>query len=951
LALDSVVTAADQSPAKLARQWIDSGVPAHTRWAGHDVAAIAWALKDECYAAWNSQPQRAVLAAQRLHDLCRLGPGPAAEIQALADWTAGIAAVTGGHLVDAVQAFDRAHDAFRLLGQAKHAAATQVPRIMALSMLGRYDDAITCAEHTQREFIALHDPRAAAKVSLNLGGLHLLRGGYAQGVRHSRDAAVLFARVGDHEHSVMADINMAGALSWLGDFDEALRIYARAEMRATAHAFPVLQALVEEAVALVRFARGQFGQALAGFERARRRYEQLAMPRQQAVVEKQLADTYLELNLLPEALALFEVTLARFRTLNLHTEEPWTLAQRGRAQSLLGQHAEAAQSFVQAGELFATQGNVVGQAAVSIARAELALAAGESGAALELAAQAARGFGSAGQLEGRLRADVVRAHALLRAASVEQAQALFEAALAQAHAARLLPLQVRCLTGQGLAAQSRGQTQAAHDAFSKAVTLFEQQRRALPDDAMRSAFLSDHLRPYQELLRLALDAHAQQPSPQHAAEVLRLLDRFRASALGERVASLGGADAGSVDSVATERLRTRLNWLHRKVQRQREEGAPAAHLVEEMRSTEHALLEQARRERLSMPAQSPSGGDNGFDPAELQRQLGPADALVEYGVQDDELFACVVNHTGIAVHRRIAPWSAVLEALRSARFQIETLRHGAMPVEEHLAHLTERARLRLRRLHDLVWQPLVPALGVRQRVLVVPHAQLGALPFAALDDGHGCLAERHELAIAPSARLALHGLLRQPAPAARALVLGESARLAHAAEEARAVADLFGSDAAVAFIGKAASIETLRQHAAGFDVIHLACHAQFRSDNPTFSALHLHDGALTVDLIETLGLAPATVVLGGCETGLAEIGSGDEMVGLVRAFMIAGAARVLASMWPVDDAVTAGFMASFYSALRRGEAPATALCEAQMAVRRKHPHPLYWAAFTLYGGW
>jgi CHAT domain-containing protein len=75
------------------------------------------------------------------------------------------------------------------------------------------------------------------------------------------------------------------------------------------------------------------------------------------------------------------------------------------------------------------------------------------------------------------------------------------------------------------------------------------------------------------------------------------------------------------------------------------------------------------------------------------------------------------------------------------------------------------------------------------------------------------------------------------------------------------------------------------------------------------------------------------------------------MVGLVRAFLIAGASRVLASLWPVDDAVTAGFMSHFYRALRHGAAPAAALREAQQAVRREHAHPLYWAAFTLYGGW
>jgi CHAT domain-containing protein len=936
------------SAADVARRLVDGAEPPPL--AGQDVLAVAWALKELCYAAWSSEPPRAAKAADALLALSQRDTAGAAmprhaEIQALADWTAGIACVTRGRLADAVQAFDRAHDAFRHLNRADHAAATQVPRIMALSMLGQYDEAIACAERAQREFVALGDRLAAAKVSLNLGILHVRRGAYAEGARFSREAAVLFARAGDHEHSVMADINMADALTSLGDFDEALRIYARADMRSATHAFPVLQALVEESVALLRLARGQYGEALAGFERARRRYERLAMPQQQAVAEKQLADAYLELNLLPEALALFEQSLARMRSLDLRDEESWTLAQRGRTQALLGQPAAAAESFVQAGELFASQRNAVGEAVVALARAELALAGGEAGAALELAARAARELHSAGQLEGWLRADVVRAHALLHAGSVEQAQALFDATLQEARQASLLSLQVRCLTGQGLAAAGRGEARPAHDAFTAAVALFEEQRRALPDDAIRSAFSSDHLRPYQELLRLALGEHERTPSPECAAEVLRCLDRCRARALSERVAQ----GRSSAESALAERLRARLNWLHRKVQRLQETGESAAAQLAELRHTEHELMEQSRRERLAAPAQDTMAGDDHFDATALQHQLGEGDALIEYGVQDDELFACIVDRSGVTVHRNLSRWTDVQDALRSTRFQIETLRHGAAPVVQHMANLTERARVRLRRLHTLVWQPLAAALAPCRRVLVVPQAQLGALPFAALDDGAGCLAERYELAVAPSARMALRGLLRQPAAPVQALVLGETTRLAHAAQEARVVASLFGNHEP--FTGKQASLETLRARAGSADVIHLACHAQFRSDNPTFSALHLHDGALTVDLVETLGLAPATVVLSGCETGLADTGSGDEMVGLVRAFLIAGASRVLASLWPVDDAVTAGFMAQFYGALRRGQAPAAALGAAQRAVRQQHPHPLYWAAFTLYGGW
>ena len=950
------------SATELARQMVDSGELPATSAVGKEALALAWALKNLCYAAWSSEPQRAAKAADALRSLCVAEPtgaqtqtqtqtqaptqAHAREIEALTDWTAGIAHVTRGQMTEATQCFDAAAEIFRSLDQAGHAAQTQVPKIMALSMLGQYDAAAECAEQAQREFVAQGDVRGAGKVSLNLGALHVQRGDYAQAARHSREASVLFARVGDHERSVSADINMADALASMGDFDEALRIYARARMRADTHGLPAQEAHVDMSVALLQLARGHYRDALSGFEAARRKYELLAHPQNLAIAEKQLADAYLELRLLPEALALFDHVLTRFQALNMSAEQPWTLAQLGRAQALLAQPAKAAESFQRAAALFTAQGSGVGESTVTLARAELALAASDASTALALAGQAARGFLAAGLADGRFRADVVTAHALLRTGAIEEARALFSATLDRTRELQLLTVQVRCLTGQGLAWQALGDHTAAQAAFNTAVELFEDQRRALPGDELRSAFLTDHLRPYQELLRMALRAHAQAPSPKLAAEVLLQLDRFRARSLGERLAQSASAD----DNASTHGLRDRLNWLYRRVQRLDEEGEPSAALAEELRRTELELLEGARRSRLAAPApERPTGSDDDFTVEALQRLLGEEGALVEYGVLDNELFACVVTRAGVTLHHRVAAWSDVLEALRAARFQIDTLRHGAAPVRDHLARLTTRTQLRMGRLHALVWAPLESALARCRQVLVVPHAQLGLLPFAALHDGECFLAQRCELAVTPSARLALRGLVRRPVRPRHALVLGESSRLPHAAHEAHFVAGLFPRGRA--FVGAQATLDTLRAQAGSADVLHLACHGQFRSDNPMFSALHLHDAALTVELAEALNLRPGIVVLSACETGLAELGSGDEMVGLVRAFLVAGAARVLASLWPVDDEVTAAFMASFYAALCRGQTPAAALQLAQTEVMRQHPHPFYWAAFTLHGGW
>ena len=134
-------------------------------------------------------------------------------------------------------------------------------------------------------------------------------------------------------------------------------------------------------------------------------------------------------------------------------------------------------------------------------------------------------------------------------------------------------------------------------------------------------------------------------------------------------------------------------------------------------------------------------------------------------------------------------------------------------------------------------------------------------------------------------------------------------------------------------------------------MIHLACHAQFRTDNPVFSALHLHDGVLTAEAIGALRLPGVNIVLSGCETALSDAGGGDEMFGLTRAFLVAGASRVLAALWPVDDATTAELMFDLYAGLRRGESPGAALRHAQLAARTRRVHPFYWASFSLMGRW
>ncbi len=918
--------------------------------------ALAWALKDLGYAAWNSDPPRVARVAdalRRLDEHAYMPPvssSTCAEVRALSAWITGIEDLTRGRMTDATARFDQAHEGFRELGLHREAAQTQVPKVITLSVLGRHAEAAACGEQTQRELLALGDALAASKVSLNLGNLYCRCNDYPLAKKHYREAAVLFARVGDKERSIMADIGMAEALASMGDFEESLHISARARMRAAQHGFPVLGALAQEAIALVALSRGHYHEALAELEGSRRCYEALAMPQHLATAEKQLADAYLELRLLPEALALFDQALQRFDALEMPVEQAWALTQKGRTQALLDRPIEEVhRSLMWAARLFAGQQVGAGEATVLLARAELALARGEGVSAITLAHAAASGFAATGLAEGGVRAAVVGAYASLLAGRADESRALFVQARTRARELRMLSAEVRCLAGEGLAALAAGDEGAARESLESAIEAFEDQRRALPSDDIRSVFLTDHLRPYQELLRLALAASTREPSSHHAAEVLRCLERFRARVLDERLGEATAAEGDEPDDEVASTLRARLNWLYRRMQRLDEEAEPGAALVDEARRIELELLERARRQRFAAQAgPSDRHRSEAFDVQTLQSLLGVTEALVEYGALDNQLFACVVTHDRLDIVHPLAAWDDVLDAMRSARFQVETLRHGAGPVERHLDILTQRMQVRMSRLHDLVWVPLAHLLVGRSDVVVVPHEHMSSLPFAALHDGERFLAQTHALAMAPSAQVAIRGLVRQPVPALRALAVGESRRLPQAAAEAQFVAGLF--DDAIALTGASASLAQLQLHASQADVIHLACHAQFRADNPMFSALHLVDGALTADAIEHMSLRAATVVLSACETGLAEHGRGDEMVGLVRAFLLAGASRIVASLWPVDDTITARFMSIFYGALRAGQAPAEALRHAQVVLMVGHPHPCHWAAFALHGG-
>lgn len=275
---------------------------------------------------------------------------------------------------------------------------------------------------------------------------------------------------------------------------------------------------------------------------------------------------------------------------------------------------------------------------------------------------------------------------------------------------------------------------------------------------------------------------------------------------------------------------------------------------------------------------------------------------------------------------------------------------GADYLARHGARLQEALTRTLHQLYHLLVAPIDPLLH-SSRLLIIPHGPLHLLPFHALWDGADYLLSRFEIAYAPSASVAVRCAAAPalpPQPSLAGLAITDPS-IPHARREVQTAATHFTHSQL--FLDADAGRAGLRQAAAQADVLHMATHGLFRPDNPFFSALKLADGWLDVREIYRLPLSAGLVVLSACESGAGQVRGGDEVIGLARGFLGAGAAALVVSLWNVHDAGAVGLMDDFYRHLTGGAGarPAAALVAAQRQAAQSGQHPYFWAPFVAIG--
>jgi CHAT domain-containing protein len=411
-------------------------------------------------------------------------------------------------------------------------------------------------------------------------------------------------------------------------------------------------------------------------------------------------------------------------------------------------------------------------------------------------------------------------------------------------------------------------------------------------------------------------------------------------------------------------LREELNWCYSQLDAAELEGSVPARAGEPLlgrgapAATVAQLDRRSRRleQRLIRITSQLRGRDLDFESLHtgssveleaIRAALPAGGLLLEYYQARGTVFGFVVGRDRLEV-RRVTTSERVQRTLGFLQFQLSKLQLGDAYVRTFSSPLLAAARSHLRELHDELVAPLEPLLQSASRLVVVPHGSLHRVPFHALWDGERYLVDRFTVSYAPSASVLELCSRRPQRDAAGALVLAvPDPWNPGIASEASAVAAAVPG--ARVLLGEEATAAALRDLGAGARIIHLAAHGLFRRDNPMFSAIQLGASRLTVFDLYELDLAAEVVVLSGCGTGLSVVERGDELIGLVRGLLYAGAQTVLATLWDAQDESTARFMAAFYRHLPETADGAAALRSAMIELRAAYPHPFYWAPFILAG--
>jgi CHAT domain-containing protein len=889
---------------------------------------------------------------------------------------------------EALTVFDEASGIFRAHGDEVGWARTQIGRTAPCAMLGRFDEALERAQEARAILEAAGEHAYLVRIDMNLSLLLERMNRPIEALGYSERALAAY-RGAAPSHYAMHTLQNHALLLWrIGRVREAIESYQAARAGYLALGSPTDAARQDLHLGAAYLALGRYAEAVHALIAARRDLGAADAGYLAACAGMSLAECFVRLGRFHEAINVATASGEAFRLCKTTLEGVQTLIWKALAYSGLHDQETALGALESAADLLASDAGLASyQATLDVSRAQLLLETGRVADAGMLLARAIPALRQAGLSVETATAQAFWGETLVEDQQFTEAVSVTDEILAVADREGLDWLAARALHLRAQVALRRGDDTNSWKALTAATRRLDNVHRHIAwDDRVTSAGAS--IRIYRDAMALAL----RRGDPVMA---LHYAERSKARALADHLQAgidvrPHARDQRSAALIAElEELRERYAWLGSARSAPSEAAAPLAALrwaaapVEEPKRVELARIEQRRaaiwRElQVSNPAYRGEAALRLLDEAEgdldesaaqawigsLHAALGRRNdsALLEYSALGDDLLLFVVRAGAVRVARLPGADREVRRLVPLLRLNIESSAvaagygGGAMPAR------AANMRSVLRRLYAVLLAPAAALLEGAGSLIIVPHGSAHHVPFHALHDGGQYLIERAEIAYAPCATLIdlfdqrylhLSALRDSPRQGALALAYASDGTLPHVGREGQAVVGALGGRL---LVKEQATSGALRAGAGECTVLHFATHGVFRPDEPLFSALHLYDGPLSTMDVFSLDLSCSLVTLSACETALGMAGAGDELMGLSRAFLYAGAASLVPSLWRVEDRSTSELMAVFYTILRQGTGKAQALRQAQLALLHNtidagsdYSAPFFWAPFQLIG--
>jgi hypothetical protein len=818
-------------------------------------------------------------------------------------------------------------------GLAGHAAQARMSRAFILLSLGRLQAALRDADAAVASMQGVDRARALAQQ-----GLILQRAGELDRALTVYGVALpALRRHGDRLWEARLRSNRAILHAFQGHHGRA-----RSDIMQAADLHAALQktrALARSKLNLgvIEGMHGDIPAALAAIDRAADEYRKSGWPMAAPLMEK--AEVLLSAGLATEALTVVSAAVSELSQGRKAADLAEARLLLARAQLAAGFPGPASESAAAARRGFTRQQRPGWGAVARYVEAHAAWAAGDqSMTLLRSARKAAAELDSVSWPTASLDLRLLAARIATGLGHLEMARTELRAA-ARARNSAQLARRARAWHALALLRVQAGDRRGAYAAVSAGLTAAERVRLLLGATELR-VMVASHV---SELAALGVSL----------AITDRAADRVLWSAERHRAASLRIRPVFPPADESLAALRAQLRATAGEAERAQLAGRPSQALNRRQHALEDQLRQRLRHYRgvPEAPGESAVPGKSaGGLVRTLADLLGDA-ILLEYVECAGILHAVVVpgnpapggsapasSTSGQTVRpaRRkpslhaLGPVEPLLAELESLRFAWRRLLtgHGSAASLDAAATLAAHAA---RQLDQALLAPLAALLGDRPLV-VVPPGPLQSLPWPMLP---GCAGR--PVTVAPSAAswLAARPGANDAHLGSPRVVLVAGPGLPEAVAEVGSLAALYPGAQVLA--GTNATVAATLRALDGADIAHIAAHGRFRADNPMFSSVMLADGPLTVYDLERLRVAPNTIMLAACDTGLASTHPGDEMTGMATALLAVGARSVIAPLLPLPDKVAARLAHGWHDRLRAGLSPARALAASSCDAGRDDP--------------